>query len=83
MDRENRVREIAYLIWEEEGRPDGEAERHWLAAEIVCDSEDLERKNEDAERKDVEGEPTGKSAKAPDAAEAKPIGDASKRKSAA
>ena len=76
MDRENRVREIAYLIWEEEGRPDGEAERHWLAAELVWDSED-------AERKDVEGEPPGESAEAADAAEAKPMGGASKRRSAA
>lgn len=81
MDRENRVREIAYFLWEEEGRPDREAERHWLAAELICDSDD-------AERKDVEGEPPGERAEAPDAATAKPSGESrqkgeSKQKSAA
>lgn len=51
-DREERIRMIAYLLWEEEGYPEGEAERHWLAAEALHDSED-------AERKDIEGEPPG------------------------
>jgi hypothetical protein len=31
--REDRVRHVAHLIWEDEGRPDGRAENHWLAAE--------------------------------------------------
>jgi Protein of unknown function (DUF2934) len=43
MDREQRVREIAYGIWQEEGRPDGEAERHWFAAEALLDEEEAER----------------------------------------
>ena len=30
---EQRVRERAYALWEQEGRPDGQAEQHWLAAE--------------------------------------------------
>lgn len=30
---ENRVREFAYQIWESEGRPQGEASRHW---EMAC-----------------------------------------------
>ena len=29
-DRNDRVREIAYFLWLEEGCPEGEAERHWL-----------------------------------------------------
>ena len=32
-DREGRVRARAYAIWEREGRPEGEAERHWTTAE--------------------------------------------------
>lgn len=31
---ENRVRELAYQIWESEGRPSGEASRHW---EMACE----------------------------------------------
>jgi hypothetical protein len=29
---EDRVREVAYTIWLEEGRPDGRAEAHWFEA---------------------------------------------------
>jgi len=29
---EVRVREAAYLLWEKEGRPTDQAERHWLQA---------------------------------------------------
>ena len=51
-DREKRVREIAYFIWEQEGRPEGQADRHWQAAREIVESQDAERKN-------VEGEPPG------------------------
>jgi hypothetical protein len=30
---EQRVRELAYQIWETEGRPEGQATRHW---ELAC-----------------------------------------------
>jgi hypothetical protein len=30
---ENRIRERAYEIWTAQGRLDGQADRHWLAAE--------------------------------------------------
>ena len=30
-----KVRERAYAIWEQEGRPEGQAERHWLEAEAA------------------------------------------------
>ena len=33
VQRERRIEEIAYLLWEQEGRPDGQAERFWHAAE--------------------------------------------------
>jgi hypothetical protein len=34
-----RVREIAYRLWQEEGCPEGEALRHWFAAKAIFDSE--------------------------------------------
>ncbi len=34
--KEERIRAIAYAIWEEEGQPDGCADEHWLrACELV------------------------------------------------
>ena|SRR5579862_8560624 len=33
IDREQRIRDRAYAIWEYEGRPDGKSERHWRLAE--------------------------------------------------
>ncbi|WP_267214087.1 DUF2934 domain-containing protein [Chelatococcus asaccharovorans] len=34
-EREHRIRERAHRLWEEEGRPEGRAERHWLQAEEI------------------------------------------------
>ena len=51
-DREKRVREISYVIWEQEGRPEGQADRHWQAAREIVELQDAERKN-------VEVEPLG------------------------
>ncbi|RWX81804.1 DUF2934 domain-containing protein [Neorhizobium lilium] len=31
-DREQQIRERAYALWEQEGRPQGDDLRHWLAA---------------------------------------------------
>lgn len=38
---EERIRQRAYEIWEQEGRPDGEDMRHWLLAfqEIAANAE--------------------------------------------
>jgi Protein of unknown function (DUF2934) len=36
-DRDERVREIAYFLWLDAGSPEGEAERHWLAAEGLAE----------------------------------------------
>jgi Protein of unknown function (DUF2934) len=54
-DRNARIRELAYFLWLEEGCPEGQEERHWLAAEALLESDPLERKR-------VEGEPPGEPA---------------------
>jgi Protein of unknown function (DUF2934) len=54
-NREIRLKEIAYLIWEEEGRPSGQADRHWRMAESAIQQEE----GEQTQRKIVEGEPPG------------------------
>ena len=37
--RERRIQEIAYLLWEREGRPEGQEERHWHEAVAQYESE--------------------------------------------
>jgi hypothetical protein len=37
--REKRIQEIAYHLWEQEGRPDGHSERLWLAAEAQYEAD--------------------------------------------
>lgn len=53
--RDDRIREIAYRLWEEEGRPADQETRHWQTAESAVEQEEAE----EAERKIVEGEPPG------------------------
>lgn len=36
---EKRVRELAYQIWESEGRPEGQHERHWRMARSLAEGE--------------------------------------------
>jgi len=50
--KELRIREIAYSIWREEGRPEGQAERHWRTAQRIVEREEVERTTS-------EGEPPG------------------------
>jgi len=38
-DREHKVRERAYQIWEREGRPEGREDEHWAQAEREIESE--------------------------------------------
>jgi hypothetical protein len=38
VEREQRTRELAYSIWEREGRPEAQAVRHWLMAEMAINS---------------------------------------------
>ena len=37
IDREARIQAIAYTMWEDEGRPDGRSEEHWLRASELVD----------------------------------------------
>jgi hypothetical protein len=40
---ENRIRDLAYQIWESEGRPHGQAARHWdIACRLAADSQAAE-----------------------------------------
>ena len=35
--RDQRIADLAYRIWEEDGRPEGRAETHWLRAAVLVD----------------------------------------------
>ena len=37
-DREQRIRELAYRFWEEDGRPEGRADDYWRRAEAEVDA---------------------------------------------
>lgn len=50
---EERIRSAAYLIWEQEGRPDGHAEAHWIKATELVKAE----KNEEFELGEVYEKP--------------------------
>jgi hypothetical protein len=39
-DTEKRIRERAYQIWNDEGRPDGRAEEHWEKARMIVSVEE-------------------------------------------
>jgi hypothetical protein len=54
-DRNDRIREIAYFLWVDEGCPEVEHERHWTTAEAMVESGPSERKR-------IEGEPPGEPA---------------------
>jgi hypothetical protein len=36
-DRDQLVADRAFRLWEEEGRPEGRAEAHWLRAAVLVD----------------------------------------------
>lgn len=38
-NQEQRIRDFAYQIWEAEGKPEGQAERHWAMARKLAESE--------------------------------------------
>ena len=52
--RERRIRDIAYHLWEQEGRPEGESHSHrlWLAAEAQFEAE-----NRDVEEAGIDSPP--------------------------
>lgn len=35
--RDQRIADLAYRMWEEDGRPEGRAEDHWLRAAMLID----------------------------------------------
>ena len=35
--RDQRIADLAYSMWEEDGRPEGYAEAHWLRAAVLVD----------------------------------------------
>ncbi|MCD7098042.1 DUF2934 domain-containing protein [Stenotrophomonas sp. MMGLT7] len=37
--RRRRIEQLAHDIWQAEGRPDGQAARHWAMAERLVDAE--------------------------------------------
>jgi len=39
-DREKRIRQTAYQLWEEAGRPRGQEQQHWDHAQRLVDGED-------------------------------------------
>jgi hypothetical protein len=38
-DKNEEVRKLAHLLWEQEGRPEGCAEAHWLKAETMLSAQ--------------------------------------------
>ena len=57
-DRDARIRRRAHEMWEAEGRPEGQAERHWSRA-----AEDLDREDAAIQREGNAGEKPGVRAK--------------------
>lgn len=47
IERERKIRERAYELWEREGRPEGEERSHWEEAERQVADEYLKRPPED------------------------------------
>ena len=50
--RNDRIRESAYFLWVDEGRPEDAAERHWLAAEGLIEDEPLENETNEGKTRD-------------------------------
>lgn len=58
--RSERVQQLAHQIWEAEGRPDGQAQRHWQMAERLVAAEIAAARMSDDERgttEDSDGHP--------------------------
>lgn len=54
--REQRVRMLAYRLWESEGRPDGQEARHWEMAERIVEAENA--REEEQEWREASDEPS-------------------------
>lgn len=53
-DREERIRQRAHELWEQEGRPEGRAQDHWERA-----AQDLDREDAAIQREGIAGEKPG------------------------
>lgn len=53
-DREERIRQRAYRLWEQAGRPEGAAQDHWERA-----AQDLDREDAEIRRAGAAGEKPG------------------------
>ena len=42
---DERIREMAYYLWEQEGRPENQADRHWAAAVAIVEAQDSAHEN--------------------------------------
>lgn len=69
MNNEQRIRELAYQIWESEGRPEGEDARHWQMAIKLLDSEQKGELQPAPEKKPAARKSRSKTASAPSADE--------------
>ena len=58
MEREQAIRELAYAIWESNGRPDGCAEAHWHQAEARIDADAAQTKGTGGVQEIVPGKPS-------------------------
>lgn len=54
MDRDQKIRERANKIWEEEGRPEGSHEKHWQRAEEQIAASEQTVSGDDTENWKVE-----------------------------
>lgn len=71
---QDRVRQLAYQIWESEGKPEGQEARHWDMARKLAESEQSETPAKPAPRARRVSKPKA----APDAEKAKADADAEK-----
>ena len=62
---QQRIRELAYQIWESEGRPSGQEERHWQMACKLLQSEQQGDLQPAPKKKPAARKPRAKTASAP------------------
>ena len=63
--KETRIRNLAYMLWMEDGCPEGRAQKHWLEAEDMLRAEEADPKW--LVRKDKTSEPVASEPKVDDA----------------
>jgi hypothetical protein len=68
--RDRRIQEIAYLLWEQEGRPDGQSERHWHAAVALFETENSPAEGAHEATVETKPESLGSKSRAPAGAKA-------------